>query len=76
MASPVEADMALIYGLGFPPFRGGLFHWIDSMGVDAFCEKVEQYSDLGPLYQVSDFMRSFITKGNATYPQPVTSAQQ
>lgn len=76
VASPVEADMALIYGLGFPPFRGGLFHWIDSMGVDAFCEKVEQYSDLGLLYQVSDFMRSFIAKGNATYPQPATSAQQ
>ncbi|MFN3785935.1 MAG: fatty acid oxidation complex subunit alpha FadB, partial [Thiothrix sp.] len=26
VASPAEADMALIYGIGFPPFLGGAFH--------------------------------------------------
>ncbi|MDI5829428.1 hypothetical protein MJN51_31730, partial [Salmonella enterica subsp. enterica serovar Kentucky] len=28
IASPAEADMALVYGLGFPPFHGGAFRWL------------------------------------------------
>ena len=34
--SAAEADMALVYGVGFPPFRGGIFRWIDQMGVNEF----------------------------------------
>ncbi|MFX9454200.1 fatty acid oxidation complex subunit alpha FadB, partial [Acinetobacter baumannii] len=26
-----EADMGLIYGIGFPPFRGGALRYIDSI---------------------------------------------
>ncbi len=54
VASPAEADMALIYGLGFPPFRGGVFRWLDSMGLDAFCELAKPFEGLGELYQVTD----------------------
>ena len=32
IASPAEADMALVYGLGFPPFHGGAFRWLDTIG--------------------------------------------
>lgn len=46
-----EADMALVYGTGFPPFRGGVFRWIDSIGVNAFCEMAQRYSHLGALYE-------------------------
>ncbi len=27
VASPAEADMALVYGIGFPPFHGGAFRY-------------------------------------------------
>ncbi|STJ57685.1 multifunctional fatty acid oxidation complex subunit alpha [Escherichia coli] len=30
IATPAEADMALVYGLGFPPFHGGAFRWLDT----------------------------------------------
>ncbi len=33
VASPYEADMALLYGIGFPPFRGGACRYVDQMGV-------------------------------------------
>ena len=36
MESAFEADMALVYGLGFPPFRGGLFRWLDEVGLKQF----------------------------------------
>ena len=32
IASPRDGDAGAILGLGFPPFRGGPFHYIDSMG--------------------------------------------
>jgi 3-hydroxyacyl-CoA dehydrogenase / enoyl-CoA hydratase / 3-hydroxybutyryl-CoA epimerase / enoyl-CoA isomerase len=45
-----EADMALVYGTGFPPFRGGVFRWIDSLGAEVFCAMAAKFSDLGALY--------------------------
>lgn len=49
--TPAEADMALVYGTGFPPFRGGVLRWIDSIGAKAFCEMAANYSQLGALYE-------------------------
>jgi len=48
--SATMLDMALIYGLGFPPFRGGIFHYVDSLGVAEVCRRAEKYAALGPLY--------------------------
>jgi len=46
-----EADMALVYGTGFPPFRGGVFRWVDSMGTQAFCDMAARFTGLGALYE-------------------------
>jgi len=46
-----EADMALVYGTGFPPFRGGVFRWIDAIGAQTFCEMAAKFSSLGALYE-------------------------
>jgi len=46
-----EADMSLIYGLGFPVFRGGVCRWMDSIGMTAFIRMAEQYKQLGKLYE-------------------------
>lgn len=67
VASPAEADMALIYGLGFPPFRGGIFRWLDEQGISNFVALAKQYSDLGPLYQVTPGMLSLASEGKTYY---------
>lgn len=67
VASPAEADMALIYGVGFPPFRGGLFRWLDDMGVQSFCEKSKDYAHLGELYDVTDGMQSLANESGHYY---------
>lgn len=48
--TPLEVDVALLYGLGFPPFRGGIFRWADSVGAAALLKAAEKYEDLGALY--------------------------
>ncbi len=50
--SPESADMSLIWGIGFPPFRGGALRYIDSISAKHFVTMAETYSDLGDAYKV------------------------
>jgi len=54
----VEADMALIYGLGFPVFRGGVCCWMDAISMQAFIAMAEQYASLGKLYEPTASQRA------------------
>jgi 3-hydroxyacyl-CoA dehydrogenase/enoyl-CoA hydratase/3-hydroxybutyryl-CoA epimerase/enoyl-CoA isomerase len=51
VGTPVEVDIALVYGLGFPPFRGGPFRYADAVGLKALCDKAVKFASLGKLYQ-------------------------
>ena len=57
VATPAEADIALVYGLELPSFRGGVFRYLDTIGLDRYVAVADQYADLGPLYRVSDRLR-------------------
>ncbi len=67
VASPQEADMALIYGIGFPPFRGGAFRYLDQIGLANFVAKADQYAHLGAIYQVSDTTREWANANRKFY---------
>ncbi|MFL1485036.1 fatty acid oxidation complex subunit alpha FadB [Marinobacter sp. LN3S78] len=64
---PADADMGLIYGIGFPPFRGGALRYIDDMGVDKFVELADKYADLGPLYHPTDKLREMAKNGETFF---------
>ena len=51
VASPYEADMALLYGIGFPPFRGGACRYVDQAGAANFVALAQKYAGLGKLYE-------------------------
>ncbi|MEX0612809.1 MAG: 3-hydroxyacyl-CoA dehydrogenase NAD-binding domain-containing protein, partial [Pirellulales bacterium] len=57
-----DVDLALILGIGFPPFRGGLFFWADQVGPAKILEKLKQYAPLGKRYEptamLNDLARS------------------
>ena len=42
--SPAACDLAMIMGTGFPPFRGGLLKWADSVGTTAIVNDLELLS--------------------------------
>ena len=70
IASPAEADMALVYGLGFPPFHGGPFRYLDTMGLAEYVALADRYAHLGPIYQVPDGLRAKAAQGDTYYPVP------
>ncbi|WP_086981909.1 fatty acid oxidation complex subunit alpha FadB [Vibrio aphrogenes] len=73
IASPQEADMALIYGLGFPPFRGGVFRYLDSIGLNNYIQTASQFSELGPMYRVPQLLIEMAEKGETFYSNQSTS---
>ena len=58
-----EADMGLIYGIGFPPFRGGALRYIDAVGVAEFVALADKYADLGAMYKPTDKLREMAKNG-------------
>jgi 3-hydroxyacyl-CoA dehydrogenase/enoyl-CoA hydratase/3-hydroxybutyryl-CoA epimerase/3-hydroxyacyl-CoA dehydrogenase/enoyl-CoA hydratase/3-hydroxybutyryl-CoA epimerase/enoyl-CoA isomerase len=52
-----DVDLALIYGIGFPPFRGGLFFWADTLGASAILEKLQAYNSLGKRFEPTTLLK-------------------
>lgn len=68
VAAAAEADMGLIYGIGFPPFRGGALRYIDSLGVAAFVELADKYAEqLGAMYRPTDKLREMAKNGQTFF---------
>lgn len=61
--TPAEADMGLIMGIGFPPFRGGALKYADHIGMEAILAKCERYASLGKLYEPTESMRRMAAEG-------------
>jgi 3-hydroxyacyl-CoA dehydrogenase/enoyl-CoA hydratase/3-hydroxybutyryl-CoA epimerase len=58
VASPGELDLALVMGIGFPPFRGGLCRWADGRGLDDLIAAMERLADrVGERYRPSEALR-------------------
>lgn len=54
---PADVDMGLILGIGFPPFRGGLLRWADTIGLDKIMALLAKYERLGPRFHPTEQMK-------------------
>jgi 3-hydroxyacyl-CoA dehydrogenase/enoyl-CoA hydratase/3-hydroxybutyryl-CoA epimerase len=65
---PLYLDMALILGLGFPPFRGGLLNYADKVKPAYIVERLEHYEELyGSRFKPSKLLKELATRNSYFY---------
>jgi 3-hydroxyacyl-CoA dehydrogenase/enoyl-CoA hydratase/3-hydroxybutyryl-CoA epimerase/enoyl-CoA isomerase len=67
VATPYEADMALLYGIGFPPFRGGICRYLDQTGIANFVALCDKYASLGKAYEAPKLLRDMAAAGKSFF---------
>ena len=64
VASPEKVDLGMIFGIGFPPFRGGLCRYADSIGLEKIVKELERLSAVyGPRFKPTDALKRAAAKG-------------
>lgn len=69
IASPRDGDLGAILGLGFPPFRGGPFHWIDSVGAAVVVRRLAELAQRhGPRFTPATGLVELARREGRFYP--------
>ncbi len=64
IAGPTDGDVGAILGLGFPPFRGGPFRYVDSTGIGPLVETLQRLRDEpGPRFEPAPLLREMARAG-------------
>jgi 3-hydroxyacyl-CoA dehydrogenase/enoyl-CoA hydratase/carnithine racemase len=62
-----DVDLGMIFGLGFPPFRGGLLWWADQVGAKQLVEWLQPFEHLGERAQPTPLLAEMAEKGERFY---------
>jgi 3-hydroxyacyl-CoA dehydrogenase / enoyl-CoA hydratase / 3-hydroxybutyryl-CoA epimerase len=66
--TPGAVDLAMITGTGFPPFRGGLLRWADTLGTAAVLQRLEQLAaQHGARFEPASLIREYAAIGRGFY---------
>lgn len=69
LRSPRDGDIGAIFGLGFPPFRGGPFRYVDAVGASAVLERIEGYqARFGKRWAPAPMLLELAKSGAKLYP--------
>ena len=68
LESATDGDVGAIFGLGFPPFTGGPFRYIDHMGADKVVALMEDLSaKYGARFKPAKILKDKATSGEKFY---------
>ena len=62
-----DVDLGLIFGIGFPPFKGGLLHWADTIGAAKIIERLKPWKALGARFQPTPLLERLAASGGHFY---------
>ncbi len=64
LRSARDGDIGAVFGLGFPPFRGGPFFWVDQMGADTVVAALDRLAEQhGPRFEPAQILRDHAESG-------------
>jgi 3-hydroxyacyl-CoA dehydrogenase/enoyl-CoA hydratase/3-hydroxybutyryl-CoA epimerase/3-hydroxyacyl-CoA dehydrogenase/enoyl-CoA hydratase/3-hydroxybutyryl-CoA epimerase/enoyl-CoA isomerase len=63
-----DIDLGLIFGIGFPPFKGGLLYWADTIGAAKLVETLKPLESLGTRFQPTPMLVEMAKSGRKFYP--------
>jgi 3-hydroxyacyl-CoA dehydrogenase len=67
---PQDMDLAMIYGTGFPPYRGGILRYADQWGIQNVYNKLlELEKQYGVRFKPSDLIKDMAQSGKTFYPE-------
>ena len=67
-----DLDTAAILGMGFPPFRGGIVHWADSVGAKRIADRLREWSTrYGGIYQPCPYLEDCAVQGRTLSEGPI-----
>ncbi len=65
---PRDVDLGLIFGTGFPPFKGGLLFWADTIGAAKLIELLKPLEHLGARARPTGMLEAMAKSGRTFYP--------
>ncbi len=69
LRSPRDGDIGAIFGLGFPPFRGGPFRYVDAVGASEGLKRIEAYHQkLGVRWEPAPVLVEMAKTGKKFHP--------
>jgi 3-hydroxyacyl-CoA dehydrogenase/enoyl-CoA hydratase/carnithine racemase len=67
---PQDMDLAMIYGTGFPPYRGGILRYGDKWGLPNVYKKLlELEKQYGARFKPAELIRDMVHSGKTFYPE-------
>ncbi len=67
---PQDMDLAMIYGTGFPPYRGGILRYADKWGLKNVYQKlVDLEKQYGPRFKPADLIKEMAETGKTFYQE-------
>ncbi len=69
IAGPAAADLAVVLGLGFPPFRGGVLRQADRTGLPAVVARLDAHAAVhGSRFGAAALLRGMAQRGERFFP--------
>jgi 3-hydroxyacyl-CoA dehydrogenase/enoyl-CoA hydratase/3-hydroxybutyryl-CoA epimerase len=65
--SPRDGDIGAIFGLGFAPFTGGPFRYIDRLGAKKLVDTFATYRAVGQRYEPAQMLKDYASTGQTFY---------
>nr|MBA3466791.1 fatty acid oxidation complex subunit alpha FadJ [Gemmatimonadaceae bacterium] len=68
--SPRDGDVGAVFGIGFPPFRGGPFRYMDTLGLKVVVQRLEELNSRFPgRFEPADLLVEMARGGHSFYPE-------